>query len=302
MSQKSSTNKDAQIRRGGWRRLLLRVTVILFLSYSGIVAYFSYFENDLVYPGQGIEAGDWDPPFAFEDVVFQSADGTKLHGWFIPLEQAQRNIVVFHGNAENVATTSSNYAKELGESLNANVFVFDYRGFGKSVGQPFERVVVEDGVAAVQWLSNRLNIKPGEMIFYGSSLGGGVAVSVASQTGCKMLLLDRTFGDICDPARSSYPWLPIQAIMRNKFDSISKIKDMTCPIFVSHFDADNLIPYSSAERLYNAIEHDKKSFLKIEGDDHWARLPNSYWPKLVQFVDMYDPVEVDVKETDAPKN
>jgi fermentation-respiration switch protein FrsA (DUF1100 family) len=282
--------QDARRRNRG--RVLLRVCAYPVVIYLGIVAYLWANETRLVYPGQDASVGNWEPDaFEREVVKIKSNDGTLIDAWYLPNENAQRDIVVFHGNAENVATTSSGYAVRLGRELRANVLVFDYRGFGRTPGKPAESNLLDDGTAAVRWLMDRRKLKPEEIIYYGSSIGGGVAVGVAERLPPQMLLLDRTFSSLVYPAQSRYPWIPVGLIMSNRYDSAIKIKKYLGPVLLSHFEDDELIPMASAETLFDAIPGPPKTFLRMPGGDHLAPLPESYWESLRRFVDEHASVD-----------
>src|SRR4029077_211202 len=116
-------------------------------------------ERRLVYPIPPIEAGNWNPNgFLHEDVRFESADGTKLHGWFLPNVKSRRAILYCHGNGEDVAADGEDAAM-FPDALHASIFVFDYRGYGHSEGRPDETGCIADGNAAQHWLAERLRIQ-----------------------------------------------------------------------------------------------------------------------------------------------
>ncbi len=286
-----SNKLHSQVRLGIFARVWRVVRILLFVIcglYFVLLGYLWWNENSLVYPGQSAAFGNWSPQgFEFAEVEFSSADGTQVFGWYLPREGAHRNVVVFHGNAENVATTVEDYGEQVSEHLNANVLAFDYRGFGKSVGLPTETVVIADGIAAVQWLMATNNVPSQDIIYYGSSIGGGVACGVAQHLPPKMLLLDRTFGDLVSPASALYPIFPVGWIMSNRYDSVARIKSFEGPVFISHFEQDELISIAEARRLFEAAPSPNKKFLSMPGGNHLAKLPLSYWSELSEFVGRY---------------
>ncbi len=246
----------------------------------------SAFETKLVYPGSSASNGNWNPKFSREEVSFVSADGTALVGWYLPFEKAATTVLIFHGNAENVATTSAAYGDRLRTELGANVFVFDYRGFGKSKGTPTEVSVIEDGVAALDWLLERENKVANEVVFYGSSLGGGVLLGVAERTPPKAIVLDRTFDSMVNAAFHNYPWLPVSLVMRNRFDNVQRISKLDVPVFQSHFTDDDLVPLALGRELSAAAK--SATFLELPGGHHLARLPEDYWKELRVFVTQFE--------------
>jgi len=283
------------------KRWLLRILILLGVGYFAILGFLAANETYLVFPGSSYPKGNWTPEnFAFEEVEFQSADGTKLVGWFLPFEDTPspqdgnaepfqpRTILVCHGNGENVSQSSRHNGQGFRNTLKANVFEFDYRGFGKSQGAPFEEGVLQDAEAALDWVCEKTGTKPAEVIIVGHSIGGGPAVYLASTKGCKVLVLQRTFTSLPDAAQIQYPWLPVSWVMRNRFPSEERIKSYNGPLFQSHGDADTLIPVELGKRLHEAAPNDNKYFLEVPGMTHWDPLPSRYWTLLVQFVEQVE--------------
>lgn len=295
--------------------LLKRVAIILAILYFGILLVLMANETLLVYPGSRYPRGNWAPVgFNFEEVDFRSDDGTRLVGWYLPppsigggivadvveqetqegddgqenhepAEQPVQTILLCHGNAENVAQSAAYIGEMLRRTLNAELFVFDYRGFGKSEGVPAERGVLEDSEAAYEWLKTKSGKSPSEIILVGHSIGGGPAVHLASKHGAKLLVLQRTFNALTEPAANQYPWLPIRYVMRNQFRSIDWIKDYSGPVFQSHGTADRLIPIHMGRELFDTAPTKAKQFFSVEGMGHLDPLPENYWEQLSQFVE-----------------
>src|SRR5689334_7404799 len=131
-------------------------------------------ENKLVYPRPSRERGDWRPRWLRpQNVWFRSGDNTKLHGWYAPLPDARRLVVYSHGNREHVADQASVITR-LQTHLQATVFAYDYRGYGRSRGKPYERGCVADCMAAQRWLAEREGVNTEDIVLVGRSLGGGV--------------------------------------------------------------------------------------------------------------------------------
>ena len=166
--ENSPSKVDAKTRKS---RRWWRAAAGLFALYCIVVLAMTFFENWLVYPIPPLDRGDWHPAgLEFEDVQFDSADGTKLHGWFIDRPEAKRAIVYCHGNGENVGMNADVVA-QLSAALDASVFIFDYRGYGHSEGQPSEAGCIADGLAAQRWLAERIGKSPSDVVVMGRSLG-----------------------------------------------------------------------------------------------------------------------------------
>ncbi len=279
------------------RRWMIRLVLLPCIVYCGILGLLVANETSLVYPGSRYPKGNWEPEeFSYEEIAFESADGTKLVGWFLPrypqtqdLETSeqhskQHSLLFCHGNAENVAESSQWYGENYRRSLNADVFVFDYRGYGKSEGTPFEEGVLQDAEAALNLLCEKTGLQPQDVVIVGSSIGGGPAVYLASKHGCKVLILRRTFTSISGVAAQQFPWLPVRLLMRNQYPSETRIKSFDGPLFQSHGQADTLIPIEMGKTLFEAAPTTNKKFYSVPNMGHLDPLPQEYWGEMAAFV------------------
>jgi fermentation-respiration switch protein FrsA (DUF1100 family) len=259
-----------------------RVVLVLYLL---LVLMLMIFERWLVYPIPPVDRGDWHPAgLVYEDVQFQSADGTKLHGWFVPNPNAKRAILYFHGNGEQVGDLADLMA-HLRDALQASVFMFDYRGYGHSEGRPDEAGCIADGLAAQKWLTNKTGLRPDQIVLMGRSLGGGVAVAVAAEKGAQALVLENSFPSVVDVAAIHYPWVPVRWLMDNRYDSLSRIQRYHGPVFQIHGTNDGLVPIAFAQKLFEASPSREKRFLEMTGRGHNDSWPASYYRELAKFLD-----------------
>jgi fermentation-respiration switch protein FrsA (DUF1100 family) len=244
-----------------------------------------FLETMLVYPIPPLARGDWHPAgLAFEDVNFTSADGTKLHGWFVERPGAKRAVLYCHGNGENVGMNADLVA-ELSAALNASVFIFDYRGYGHSEGTPNEAGCIADGLAAQKWLAERVGKRPGDIVVMGRSLGTAVAVAIAAQQGAQALVLVNAFSRMTDAAAHHFPWLPVRLVMKNRYDSLARIRDYHGPVFQSHGTADVVVPFRLGRELFDAAPTPTKKFLEFRGLNHNEAEPPAFYRELAEFLD-----------------
>ncbi len=234
-------------------------------------------ENSLIYPAPKYPIGYWeDRPAAVEEVTFQAADGTSLHGWFVPHLQPRGTLLYFHGNGENISYLGP-LLDRFNQDFDLQVLAFDYRGYGNSSGRPTESGLQQDARAALAWLNNKTQTQPHEVIFFGRSLGGAVAVELASGEGCQALVLECTFASLPEVASWHYPWLPVRWLMRNRFPSSENILNCPQPLLQSHGNADRVIPFASGRRLFDASPNKQKVFLELDGVDHNDPTPAEVW-------------------------
>ncbi|OQA57062.1 MAG: haloalkane dehalogenase [Candidatus Omnitrophica bacterium ADurb.Bin277] len=197
----------------------------------------------------------------FEDVFFTSSDQKRLHGWFIPASGDGDTVLFCHGNAGNIS-------HRLGKAvflnrLGLNVFMFDYRGYGKSRGRPSENGFYRDAQAAYDYLVGR-GIPAGKVIGYGESIGGAVAVDLAVSRPMKALILENTFTNIKDMVAIHMPFVPSR-ILASRYDSIQKIKGLKIPKLIIQSRRDEIVPFEMGRTLFEAGAPPRE-FLEIRGD------------------------------------
>ena len=221
---------------------------------------------------------------ASEEVFFESADGTKLEGRYYPSVGSQRVILYCQANGEDIAHNDP-YLSFLRDALSASVFSVNYRGYGRSDGRPHERGVIEDGLAAQRWVAEREDLELDEIVVYGRSLGGGVAVAVAAQQGARALVLHGTFSSLPDVAARFFGWLPVRWLMRNRFPSVNRIQNYQGPLIQFHGTDDEVIPFALGRQLFEAAASEDKEFIEVVGGTHNEPLPEECYLKMREFLD-----------------
>ncbi len=271
--------------RSSWLQSTWWFARTVLVCYLIVLLAMTFLETWLVYPIPPVERGDWRPAgLDFEDVRFASADGTMLHGWFVERPNAKRAVLYCHGNGENVGMNAEIVAR-LSQALDASVFIFDYRGYGHSEGTPSEAGCIADGLAAQRWLTQRIGKSPSDVIVMGSSLGGAVAIAIAATEGAQALILQNAFSRMTDVAAYHYPWLPVRLVMRNRYDSIARIRNYAGPVFQSHGTVDGIVPIRFGRELFAAAPTSQKRFLEFADRGHNDPEPANYYNELANFVD-----------------
>ena len=267
-----------------WLRFTWRIARPLVIAYLVVVLIMMLLEPWVVYPRPAVELGDWNPTgLNHEEVWFESADGTRLHGWFIRHANPKHAIVYCHGNGEHIAF-NADLAANLRDSLQASVFMFDYRGYGRSEGSPNEDGCIADGCAAQHWLATTMNIKPNEVVLVGRSLGSAVALAAAAKNGAQAVVLENGFTSMPDIAAPLYPFLPVRFAMENRYDCLEWIARYRGPIFQTHGEGDELMPLAMSRRLFDASPSDAKRWASFPGLGHNSRWPATYYDELARFL------------------
>ena len=218
-------------------------------------------ERMLYFPTSEIEATPHDIGLDYEDVSFAAADGVTLHGWHVPAQAGRATLLFMHGNAGNISHRLDSI--RLFHGLSLDIFIFDYRGYGRSGGQPDERGTYLDARAAWDTLLAR-GVDPKRIILFGRSLGGPIAATLAAEVEPAALIVESTFTSAADVAATLYPWLPVRTLMRFEYDTRARLRERTCPLLIVHSEDDELIGYSHALALY-ADAPEPKQLLTIQG-------------------------------------
>ena len=226
-----------------------------------------WFEHHQVYcPSRKVEAGAAVLGRPFEEVHLRASDGVQLHGWFFPAEpkatRARLALLLLHGNAGNISHRLGFCGAWL--ELGLNVFLFDYRGYGRSEGRPSEPGTYLDAQAAYQWLRGK-GFAPENIIALGKSLGGGIASELAMRETVCGLILQSTFTSIPAVGGELFPWLPVSLLSTIKYDTLSRLPRIKVPSLIVHSREDALVRFAHAERNF-AAANQPKMFLEIAGD------------------------------------
>ena len=222
----------------------------------------------------------------FQDFYFTTADGVRLNGWFIPHREARQTLLWFHGNAGNISHRVENI-KLLHDKVKINIFIFDYRGYGRSEGSASEAGTYEDGVAALHFVGKQLGVKAGNLIIFGRSLGAAVAAEMAGRLQSRALILESPFVSIREMAKSVFPLLPITSLLQTRYDNLEKIVKIKVPLLVIHGDRDEVVPYEHGKRVFAAAPA-PKDFYTITGAGHnntYIIGGDAYFQRLRSFIE-----------------
>jgi uncharacterized protein len=267
---------------------LIKLLILLAVGYSSILLLIWLFGDRLIYfpnyPGR--LSGDWHPEgLPIQETWLRTVDGVKLYSWWIPAEGAQFTFLVFHGNAANIANRTDLY--RFLRNLPANVLAVEYRGYGRSEGQPSEAGLYRDAVAAWEYAVHNLGISPNHIIAFGASLGTAIAVNLAANREVAGVALVAPFASSRAVARRVYPFLPgAGSVVRSKFDTAAKLTSVRAPIFIAHCTGDPVLPFALGEEVYR-LAHEPKVFLRVEGACHeeaFLTAPADYRSKLLSFL------------------
>ena len=264
--------------------LIIRLVLFALFCCGIMVAAVYFFQDRLLYfPSSEIACTPDEAGLDYEDVNFQAEDGTALHGWYVPAPAARATLLFCHGNAGNISHRLESI--RIFHTLGLNVFIFDYRGYGKSRGRPCEQGIELDALAAWNWLVREKGVDPAKLILFGRSLGGAVAAGLACTRAAAGLILESSFTSYVDIGREYYPWLPIGLIAKYRYATIEKVSRLSMPVLIVHSPDDELVAFRHGRALYSACGG-QKYFLEISGghNDGFLLSGDSYIRGIDRFI------------------
>ena len=216
----------------------------------------------IFFPYKDVEQtpGDWG--MSYVDVAIHTEDGLELDGWYIPFSGSKQVVLFFHGNAGNISHRRASL--EIFHDLGLNVLIVDYRGYGNSEGSPSEPGLYRDAMAAWSYLIDEKGFAANEVVIFGRSLGGAVAVNLASKVGASGLILESTFTSAKDFARVVFPFISRIMVMRFGFNTDELIKKVQSPVLVLHSPDDDVVPFHLGERVFE-LANEPKAFMRMRG-------------------------------------
>ncbi len=240
-----------------WIVIIIAGTYIIFAG-----SLFIFQSHYIYYPVRVLSTDPGSIGLNFESVSFETADGVKLSGWFIPGENAKGVILFCHGNAGNISHRLESI--QIFHRLGLDIFIFDYRGYGQSEGKPTEPGTYQDAEAAWRYLTEERQVNPSKIIVFGRSLGGAVASWLAQRHTPGALILESAFTSLPDIAATVYPYLPVRLLLRSKYNTAEYLGRINCPVLIVHSRNDEIMPFSHGQRLFEMAKEPRK-FLEITG-------------------------------------
>ena len=264
-----------------WIVIVIAGVYVLFAGFL-----FIFQSHYVYYPEHTISADPSNIGLEFESVSFETEDRVKLSGWFIPSEDASGVILFCHGNAGNISHRLESI--QIFHRLGLDVFIFDYRGYGRSEGRPTEVGTYRDAEAAWQYLVEERQVSPNRIIVFGRSLGGAVAAWLAHMHMPEALIIESTFTSVPDIAAKLYPYLPVRLLSHFKYNTAEYLGGADCPVLIVHSRDDEIMPFGHGQRLFEVAKEPKK-FLEITGTHNEGFITSGryYEEGLNTFISMY---------------
>ena len=279
-----------------WSRRIRWTVSLLVLAYFLACTYMWAMQRQYIFkPTVQLQTTPERLGLKFEEFHIPSGSGSahgNLFAWWLPAENSDApNMLYLHGNERNIGAAFELERAARLHAMGYNLLVFDYRGYGKSTGgEPSEDKVYQDAEAAWSFLVQQCGKAAKQTFIYGHSLGSAIAIELATHhPEASGVITESSFTDMVEMGKRDFPYLPVDQILNQRFDSMSKIGKLKIPLLLIHGTWDGRVPYQMSQQLFANAPQPK--FIKlIEGGEHSNNdiiAPIEYRAAVTEFTQRY---------------
>lgn len=258
-----------------------KILLFFILIYFFIIIFTYFFQRSLLYHPTENNYSEDKILVSIEKVFIKTNDNLELLAWYKNNNLSKYKTVLFlHGNAgtlENRIHKINHFKK-----INVNFLLVAWRGFSGNKGKPTEKGLYEDARSAVKWLEEK-GIKKNNIILYGESLGTGVVTEIAQNENFAGIILESPFTSMIDAGKDKYPFLPVKILLKDKYESDKKIKNIKSPVLIMHGKVDKIVPFHMGQTMYELANEPKYSYFS-EYDDHMMEYNKKLLNELKKFI------------------
>jgi len=260
---------------------LTNILSIFVLGYFVFLVFIYVFQRNLLYHPTINNYHGHKLTVAVEKLKIKTEDNIELLVWYHNKKFSDNKTVLFlHGNAGSL----ENRIEKINHivDMKVNFLIVAWRGFNGNEGKPTEEGLYEDARSAIRWLGSK-GVSEKNIIIYGESLGTGVAVEVAQNKNFAGIILESPFTSMVDAGKNIYPFLPVKLLLKDKYESNKKIKNIKSPILVMHGEVDNIVPFRMGKKMYE-LANEPKYFYFSKYDDHMMNYDQKLLNALKNFI------------------
>ena len=257
--------------------LVILVSLVYFFASLGLYI----FQRDLLYhPTENNYDGD-KLTVNIQEVKIVTDDNIDLLAWYHNKDINKFKTILFlHGNAgslENRIHKINHF-----EDMNINFLLLSWRGFSGNKGKPTEKGLYQDARSAVKWLVKQGVIEE-NIIIYGESLGTGITTEIAQNKNFAGIILETPFTSMVAAGKSKYPIFPIKLLLKDKYESDKKIKNIKSPVLIMHGEEDQIVPFWMGKKMFQMANEPKYSYF-TKFDDHMMEYDENLVLELKKFI------------------
>ncbi len=259
--------------------MFINILLIVFLVYFLITLFLFFYQRKLLYHPSFNSRSSFTLDHQIEEVTIPSEK--ELVAWYYKKNENYKTIVFFHGNAGDL----SNRIYKLNElsKLKLNYLIFAYRGFNGSEGKPYEEGLYIDAESVINWLKKN-NILENNIVLYGESLGTAIAIHIAQSKNFSGIILEAPFTSMVDLGQKYYPFFPVKFLIKDKYESKKKLKNIKSPVLVMHGKKDKIVPFYMGKQIYEILSTSKLSYFNDQ-DDHMMEYNQDLINTIESFID-----------------
>ena len=265
-----------------FRKNLLHIILFIFFIYFLILVFLYFYQRNLLYhPSENNYSKD-KILVNIEKVKISTSDNIQLLGWYHKKNlKDYKTLIFFHGNAGSL----ENRIHKLNhfQDMNINFLIIAWRGFSGNNGKTTEQGLYEDGKGAINWLAKK-GVNEKNLILYGESLGTGVATHLAQKKNYAGIILETPFTSMIDAAKIFYPYIPVNLLLKDKFENYKKVKNINSPNLVMHGEVDQIVPFSMGKKIYEIANEPKYSYF-TKYDNHMMEFDERLVNAIKSFIE-----------------
>ncbi len=259
--------------------IFIKSFFLLILIYFVITVVVYFFQRKLLYHPFSPQITGKGLIHNFETINFKTSDNFELKGWFHLKNSNKKTILFLHGNAGNLDNRIDKL-NFLG-NMDINFLIISWRGYSGNPGNPSETGLYKDALGGIEWL-NKKGISNDRIILYGESLGTAIATEVAQNENFAGIILEAPFTSMVDMGQKIYPIFPVKFLLKDKYESKNKIKNIKSPILILHGRKDKIVPFYMGEKIFEMANSPKFKYF-TDLDDHMMNFDE----KLVNEIDLF---------------
>ena len=262
---------------------MFTLAAIATLCYLLIIIFVYFNQRNLLYHPFENNYNTDEANFSYEEIFIPTSNGKNLKAWFHLKDIKQKKtLVFFHGNAGDLRNRI--YKLNLLKKFDINFLIVAYRGFSGNEGSPTEEGLYQDARDTLSWLKKK-EIKDSQIVIYGESLGTAISAEVAQNKKFAGIILESPFTSMVDAGKHYYFYLPVSLLLKDRYETLKKLKNIKIPILIMHGENDKIVPFHMGKRIFEEA-NEPKYFYFPKDDDHMMEYNENLTNAIGEFLEL----------------